>query len=84
MVWKRKFNGTRYRTSRDPEYYHRLLERKGMDTPSFSTPTVKAPIIKQLLETPKVAEKKKPGRKKKVIEPRPITREQKEVIVYFQ
>jgi len=82
MVWRRKFNGTRYRVSKDPEYYHRLLERKGMDTPSFSTP-----VAKQLLEvpkTPKVAEKKKPGRKKKVIEPRPITREQKEVVVYFQ
>jgi hypothetical protein len=66
--------GNRLRWSRDREYYHRLLERQGMDTPAF---TVKPDV-------PKVAEKKKPGRKKKVIEPRPITREEKEVTVSFQ
>lgn len=83
MVWKRTFNKAKpfYRTSRDPEYYHRKLERLRMNAPPPSIPVpVPAPAPKPL-----ATEKKKPGRKKKVTAPRaPITREEKEIIVYFQ
>lgn len=84
MVWKRTFNKAKpkYRTSRDPEYYHRKLERLRMNAP----PPSPAPVpVSVPAPKPLATEKKKPGRKKKVTAPRaPITREEKEIIVYFQ
>lgn len=88
MVWKRTFNKAKpkYRTSRDPEYYHRKLERLRMNAPPPS-PAPPLLVLPVPVPAPKplATEKKKPGRKKKVTAPRaPITREEKEIIVYFQ
>ena len=55
----------------DPEYYHRQKKRYAMEVPV-------SPVA------PPAPEKKKAGRKKKVVAPKtPITREQKEVVVSF-
>ena len=85
MVWKRTFGKAKpqYRTSRDPEYYHRKIERLRMNAPS-PQPVVTFAVPLPSAE-PLATEKKKPGRKKKVPAPKhPISREEKDIIVYFQ
>jgi len=85
MVHKRNFQRLhgRMRLSLDPDYYYnkRLrLEQKMVHTvvipPPPQPPSTNLPILTD------IKEKKKPGRKKKVIPPKnPITREERTVVL---